>query len=195
VDASFRNVLDHLHLAFMNLADVSWNNKVVLLTDLVYVDLRGPNATTPGPLFSSVSPNQKLFFLTPEGGYRISDTSRATVDVLGGVRYWHLNTELQFQPGLLPALDVQQGRGWVDGIFGLRAKGYLPRNWWISGYGDAGGGGSNFTYQIVGTAGVDFHKHYGLAFGYRYLNVDYDKDHFLFDVAMKGPLVGFAFKF
>jgi len=44
------------------------------------------------------------------------------------------------------------------------------------GYGDSGGGDSNFTYQIIGTAGVDIHKHYGLVLGYRYLNADYDKD-------------------
>ena len=194
VDASFGNVLDHLHFAFMNLFDASWNNKIVLLTDLVYTDLRGERAT-PGPLFSSVTPNQKLFFLTPEGGYRLLDTSRASVDVVGGIRYWHLKTRLQFQPGLLPGIDVQRGKGWVDGIAGLRGKAYLPRNWWVSGYGDLGGGGSSFTYQIIGTAGVDIHKHYALVFGYRYLNVDYDKEQFLFDTTMKGPLLGFTFKF
>jgi len=194
VDASFANVLDHLHFAFMNLVDASWNNKFVVLTDLVYTDLRGHRAT-PGPLFSSVKPNQKLFLLTPDGGYRILDTSQLSVDVVGGIRYWHLKTDLQFQPGLLPGIEVQEGRGWVDGIFGLRGKAYLSRNWWVTGYGDVGGGGSNLTYQFFGTAGVDIHKHYALAFGYRYLKVDYDKDHFLFDTAMKGPLLGFTFKF
>lgn len=39
VDASFSNILDHLRFAFMNLADATWNNKLVLLTDLVYSDL------------------------------------------------------------------------------------------------------------------------------------------------------------
>ena len=29
VDASFSNIIDHLHCAFMNLADATWNNKVV----------------------------------------------------------------------------------------------------------------------------------------------------------------------
>jgi hypothetical protein len=76
----------------------------------------------------------------------------------------------------------------------LRGKVYLPRKWWITGYGDLGGGDSNFTYQIIGTAGVDIHKHYALVFGYRYLNVDYDKDNFLYDTALKGPLFGFTFK-
>src|SRR6476659_1569847 len=60
VDASFSNVLDHLHFAFMSLGDATWNNKLVLLTDLVYSDVRGHHAT-PNPLFSSVIPNQKLF--------------------------------------------------------------------------------------------------------------------------------------
>jgi hypothetical protein len=193
VDASFGNVLDHLHFALMGFADANWNNKFVVLTDAIYTDLRGQNAT-PGPLFSSVTPNQKMFLLTPEGGYRVLNRTAGSVDVVGGIRYWHLNSELQFQPGLLAATDVQDSRGWVDGIFGLRGTAYIGK-WWITGYGDAGGGGSNFTYQILGLAGMDFHTRYALSFGYRYLNVDYNKDHFLFDTALKGPLVGFTFKF
>ena len=194
VDASFGNILNHLHFALMNFVDVNWNNKSVVLTDLVYSDLRGYRAT-PGPLFSSVNPNQKLFLLTPVGGYRVFDSSQVSFDVVGGIRYWHFKSELQFQPGVLPGIDLQATRGWVDGILGLRGKFYLPRNWWVAGYGDLGGGGSNFTYQIVGTAGLDFHTRYALVFGYRYLNVDYDKDRFLFDTAMKGPVIGFVFKF
>jgi hypothetical protein len=194
VDASFGNILDHLHFAFMNLAEATWNKQFVVLTDLVYADLRGYRAT-PGPLFSGVNPNQKLLLLSPEGGYRILDKSEGSVDLIGGIRYWHLKTELQFQPGVLPGIDAEGTRGWVDGILGLRGKAYLPKRWWVSGYGDLGGGGSNFTYQIIGTAGVDIHKHYALVLGYRYLNVDYDKDRFLFDTAMKGPVFGFTFKF
>jgi hypothetical protein len=128
VDASFRNVLDHLHFAFMNLADATWNNKIVLLTDLVYSDLRGYRAT-PGPLFSSVSPNQKLFLVAPEGGYRMLDTSEVSVDIVGGIRYWHLKTDLEFQPGLVPGVDVQGTRGWVDGI----TKARVDQRLWRSG--------------------------------------------------------------
>src|SRR5262245_16086526 len=104
VDASFGNILDHLHFAFMNLAQATWNKQVVVLTDLVYADLRGYHAT-PGPLFSGVSPNQKLLLLSPEGGYRILDNTDGSVDAIGGIRYWHLKTELQFQPGVRPGMD------------------------------------------------------------------------------------------
>jgi hypothetical protein len=65
----------------------------------------------------------------------------------------------------------------------------------VSAYGDVGAGGSDLTYQLVGTVGGDIGDHYAVVFAYRYLNVDYDKDRVLLDTAMKGPLFGFTFKF
>jgi hypothetical protein len=193
VDASFNDILDHLHFAAMGLVEAQ-RNQLVLLNDTFYADVRGQHAT-PGPLFSGVRPEQKLFILTPEAGYRIFSGDGASLDAVGGIRLWHLNSRLEFQPQVLPGIDLQASRNWVDAIVGLRALRDLPHNWWVRAYGDLGGGGSKFTYQIAGTAGVDLHQRYALNFGYRYLSVDYDKDNFLFDTAMKGPLFGFTIKF
>jgi hypothetical protein len=192
VDASFSNILDHLHFAAMGLADAR-RGRMLVVADTLYTDLRGHEAT-PGPLFSSVDPQQRMLLLTPEGGYRIVDTDDTWFDVLGGIRYWHLKSELQFQPGVLPGIDLQASRGWVDGIVGVRARHALTNSWWVSGYGDLGAGASKSTYQVLGSLGVDLHEHYALVFGYRYLKVDYDKNNFLFNPAMKGPLFGFTFK-
>jgi len=192
VDASFSNILDHLHFAAMGLVDAR-RNRVVALTDIFYTDLRGQQAT-PGPLFSSVNPQQKLFILTPEGGYRVFGTANTSVDVVGGIRFWHLSSELQFQPGVLPGIDLQASRSWVDGIAGLRAWHALPNNWWVNGYADLGAGGSTRTYQLAGTVGVDLHRHFAVVGGYRYLSVNYDQD-VLLDTTFKGPLVGFTVKF
>jgi hypothetical protein len=38
-------------------------------------------------------------------------------------------------------------------------------------------------------------EHAAFVFGYRYLDVNYNKDRFLYDTQMQGPVVGFAFKF
>lgn len=193
VDASFGNVLSHLHFAAMGMADARLN-KFVVLADAFYTDVRDQNAT-PGPLFSSVDPQQKLFFLTPEAGYSVLHSSEWSLDVLGGIRWWHLNSELQFRSGLLPGVNLERTRGWVDAIGGLRAKRSFSEKWSANAYGDLGGGGSDFTYQIIGTANLNLAEHFALALGYRYLKVDYDKDNFLMDTALKGPIVGFNFKF
>ena len=140
-------------------------------------------------------PQQRLFVLTPEAGYRILDSDDASLDVVGGIRYWRLKSELEFQSGVLPGIGLQASRGWTDGIVGMRARRTLSRKWWASAYGDLGAGGSDLTYEIVGNAGLDIRERYAVVFGYRYLNVDYDKNGFLFDTAMKGPLFGFTIKF
>jgi hypothetical protein len=64
----------------------------------------------------------------------------------------------------------------------------------LNAYGDFGGG-SGFTCQLLATAGVDFHRRFAISLGYRYLSVDYEKNTFLLDTALKGPIGGFTFKF
>ena len=193
VDASFWNILNHLHFAAMGMADAH-RDQFVVLTDAIYTDVRGQRAT-PGPLFSSVNPQQRLFILTPEAGYRIRNTDDASIDIIGGIRFWHTRSELQFQPGVLPALDVEDSRGWVDVIGGVRARKTLPNDWYLNAYGDLGAGGSDFTFQLLGTVGIDLRQRYAVTLGYRYLSVDYDKNAFLLDAALKGPIAGFTFKF
>lgn len=193
VDASFSNIVKHLHFAAMGLAEAR-RERLVVLADTFYTDLRGQRAT-PGPLFSSVRPEQRLFILTPEAGYRVVDSGDTSIDALGGIRYWHLKSELEFRAGVLPSIDMEASRNWVDAIVGLRARTALPRRTWVSAYGDVGAGGSDLTYQLVGTVGGDIGTRYAVVFSYRLLNVDYDKDRVLLDTAMKGPLFGFTFKF
>jgi len=193
VDASFANILDHLHFAAMGMADAH-RNQLVVFTDAIYTDVRGQRAT-PGPLFSSVDPQQRLFILTPAAGYRITDTADTSIDIIGGIRFWHTRSELQFQPGVLPALHVEDSRGWVDAIGGVRARRTLSNRWYLNGYGDLGAGGSDFTYQLLGSVGIDLHERYAIVLGYRYLSVDYSKNTFLLDTAMKGPVAGFTIRF
>ena len=189
VDASFRNILDHLHIAAMGFGTAE-HGRFVAMTDAFYTDVRGQRAT-PGPLFSSVSPQQSLFMLTPAAGYRVHETPNGSVDVLGGVRLFRTRTQLEFQTGLLPGVNVEGSRTWVDAIAGVSARRSLSDKWWAAAYGDLGGGGSDFTYQIVANAGFDFSDRYALTLGYRHLGVDYDASDFLMDATLNGPVVGF----
>jgi hypothetical protein len=183
-----------LNFGFMGTLEAR-KNRFIILTDLQYSDLATEKGN-PGPLFSSTRASFKTFVLDPEVGYRILDNGKgATLDVLGGVRYWHLNSDLAFRAGILPAVEVSRSRGWVDGVAGLRGKAALSPRWFVAGKADLGGGGSKFTYQLFGGVGVNLGKRLALIGGYRDLNVNYDKDGFLFDMSLHGPIFGFGLKF
>jgi hypothetical protein len=160
----------------------------------MYMKLSDDHAT-PGPLFSNADVTDKLLIFTPEAGYRLAGSESSFVDVLGGIRFWHVNGDLKFEPGILSGIEVSDSRNWVDGIFALRGKKRLSEKWSLSGYGDIGGGGSNLTYQLVGAAGANLGSRYTVLLGYRHLHVAYNKDRFLFDSGMGGPIFGFAIKF
>ena len=115
--------------------------------------------------------------------------------MLGGIRYWHVTGELEFRPGLLPGVEVSRSRGWVDAVGGIRARVALSKSWFITGKADLGGGGSKFTYQLFGGVGYKLGDHFALFGGYRDLNVNYDKNDFLFDMSLHGPIIGVSIRF
>jgi hypothetical protein len=61
------------------------------------------------------------------------------------------------------------------------------------------GVGSDFTWQVFPTFGVNLAKWFSLDFGYRWLAIDYKSGEnqtlFKYDVLTQGPILGFAFKF
>jgi opacity protein-like surface antigen len=170
--------------------------KLVFLTDLEYVSIEDEGAT-PGPLFSNVTAKFKTFIFDPEVGYRIYDdpAKGAYVDVLGGIRIWHVSTELDFGAGILPATQVQGSRNWVDAVVGLRGKAALSEKVFVTGKFDLGGGGSKFTYQLFGGGGYNINQKVALIFGYRVLDVNYNKNNFIYDMNQRGPIMGVGFKF
>jgi hypothetical protein len=128
-------------------------------------------------------------------GYNLARREGAALDVVGGIRYWHLSVELDFSAGTLPAAGASGSRNWVDAVVGLRGKAHLSPRWFVVGKGDFGGGGSNFTYQLFGGVGAQICKSVSLVVGYRDLDVDYDRSGFKFDMAIKGPVLGVGIKF
>lgn len=195
VDESFGDIFDSLKFALMGTFEAR-KGKLVFLTDLEYVSIEDDKAT-PGPLFSNVNAKFKTFIFDPEVGYRIfhDADNGAFVDVLGGIRVTHVSTDLDFGAGILPAINVQGSRTWVDAVGGLRGNAPLSKKIFVTGKFDLGGGGSNFTYQVFGGAGYSINEKVALIFGYRVLDVNYNKDNFIYDMNQRGPIMGLGFKF
>jgi hypothetical protein len=195
VDESFSDVFHSLKFAFMGVFEAR-KGKLVSLTDMEYVSLSDDRAT-PGPLFSGVTTKIKMFIFDPEVGYRVFDDpdKGQFVDVLGGIRVWHLSTDLIFTPGILPGQEVQGSRTWVDAVVGLRGKAALSKKVFVTGKFDLGGGGSKFAWQLFGGAGYNVTPKIALIGGYRVLDVNYDKNNFVYDMNQRGPILGLGFRF
>ena len=195
VDESFSDIFHSLDFALMGLFEAR-KGKLVSLTDVEYVAVSDDKAT-PGPLFSDVNAKFKVFIFDPEVGYRLFENPAKGqfVDVLGGIRVWHVSTDLDFGAGILPATQVQASRNWVDAVVGLRGRTALSEKVFVTGKFDLGGGGSKFTWQLFGGAGYNINPKVALIFGYRVLDVNYNKNNFIYDMNQRGPIMGVGFKF
>ena len=195
VDEKFSDIFDSLKFGFMGVFEAH-KGKLAVQTDVEFVSIEDERAT-PGPLFSSANAKIKMFVFTPEVAYRIYDKpdKGRFVQVLGGIRLWHLSTDLTFNAGILPAVQIQNDKTWVDAIVGLRGKAALSEKVFFLGRFDVGGGSSKFTYQLFGGLGYNINQKVAFVGGYRVLDVNYDRNNFLYDMNQRGPILGVGFKF
>jgi opacity protein-like surface antigen len=194
VDERFSEIFDSLKFAFMGVFEAR-KGKWGMQADFEYVSLEDEKAT-PGPLFSNAKAKIKTVVFTPEVAYRLYDNGKGSfVQALGGIRIWHISSDLSFGAGVLPATEIDTSRNWVDGVVGLRGKAALSEKVFVMGRFDVGGGGSKFTYQLFGGLGYNVTNRVALVFGYRDLDVNYDKDNFRYDTSQRGPIMGLGFRF
>ncbi|MCI0738954.1 MAG: hypothetical protein L0Y72_07910 [Gemmataceae bacterium] len=152
----------------------------------------------------SLSADFEQQWWTVEGGgfYNLVDTGNEkpfTLDVIAGVRYWNVDTEVNVEGGGPLGVDLEIGSTFeiLDPIVGLRMRYYFTRKLSISLRGDVGGFGissgdtSEFSWQALGLLGYDFTKRFTLLGGYRALGIDAEEDSGnTFDVVFQGVLLG-----
>ena len=93
--------------------------------------------------------------------------SRFKADALFGIRYWHLGTTLTLQPTQIKN-GFSGAANWVDGVGGARFQAFLTPKVTLAILGDAGGGGANLDYQVLGLLGYKL-KRVTIQGGWRYL--------------------------
>jgi hypothetical protein len=144
------------------------------------------------PLYSSVNINLTQSIFTPKIGYRLYDGEHFKVDALGGIRYWYLGDNLTFRPS---GPSFGRSANWVDGLGGARFILPLSEKAAVTVAGDAGAGGANLDYQLIGLLTVDLTRRIGLGLGWRYLDVHYrpTNHEFVYDTITSGALAGLYF--
>ena len=191
VDLSFGDILGDFKFGLMGTLEAR-KKKFVVLNDLIWIRLKEERVNTPPALFLETETRVKMFVWDPEIGYRVFESEKGFVDVLGGFRMMSVGLALDAVGGILPDVSEEQRKTWATPVGGIRGVVNVSEKVFLSGKFDIGGGwGADFTTQIYAGGGYKLKPNLALIGGYRYLKTDYDDNEgFLFDTAMNGFIVG-----
>jgi hypothetical protein len=186
VDVSFSEGAGDFEFGFASLLEIR-RHPWVLRTDFFYVSLSDEQATSAG---NTLTVGQDELMLHPEVGYTLLTRPWGGVDGLIGARYWNLGVDLSEPPQAVSA-----DRNWVDVTVGANVHYQPGEKWRLVAKADVGAGGSDLIWQLYGGAGYDLGRCCALVAAWRHLDIDYDKDAFLYDVQLSGPTVGVTLRF
>jgi opacity protein-like surface antigen len=205
VDMSFSDIFDQLDFGLMGAFEAR-KGRVGILADAIYMKLSaGARAkrTGPGPIGATATASADLeieqTMLAAALAYRISSGPTA-IDVIGGARYSDIDAKANIAGsffGLTRSRSRSGDKDWVDPYVGIRVLHPLGARWMLTGYLDYGGFGvgSDSTWQAIAGAEYAFSKTVSVKFGYREIDVDYDKSGFVYDMRNKGAYLGVGIKF
>ena len=197
VDISFSEIFDAIDWSPppIMFSGEARNGPYALFTDFVYLGTEA-GGTLSGPLGATVNVEMTNIIWTFGGSYRVVDNGTATLDVLVGGRLWYMDTDVTLTAAPF-GLQASGSKTWVDPIIGISGAIDLGNGFGLRGEADIGGFGAaaDLDWQVVGAVNYQYNQSVAFELGYRYLDVDYNKDGFVFDVAMQGPIIGASFKF
>jgi len=202
IDLPFSALLDQLQLSFILHFEAN-KKRWGLVTDFSYVSAaKGGALQIPRPDGSIASGDVGLDLLFWEAWphYRLGE-GRNVLDLIGGVRYNRVSTELDFSQigGPTSGFSVD----WLDPIVGARWIGQVHPKVRLTARADFGGfgAGSELTTNLQGGVAILLREKFLLVFQYRWLDVEYEQgtdrlpDFFRYDATLQGVVIGFGFEF
>lgn len=185
----------------MILAGEARKGRFGVVMDVTYTDIEMEDPTPLGIFYSSLTSRTKSWMVSAAGSYRLAKDQWAFLDAIGGVRYWSIDSELTLQGprfAFLSERSISNREDWFDPIIGM--KGLTPIGesmFFVSGAFVIGGFsiGSDFMWDGNLNLGYQWTKGFSTTIGYRYLDVDYDDDGFLYDVVQDGLILGLSWRF
>ena len=172
-----------------------------MVMDVAYTDIEMEDPTPLGFFYSDLTSRTKSWIVSVAGLYRLVEHQNSFLDAIGGVRYWSVDSELTLKGPLFPSLSersLSDREDWFDPLIGL--KGFTPiggSKFFVSGALLIGGFGvgSDFMWDGNINLGYQWTKGFSTTLGYRYLDVDYEDDGFLYGVAQSGLIFGLSWRF
>jgi hypothetical protein len=198
IDPSGSDVLDSLDGAFMGFFTAQ-NGLLGFSADILYAGLGNDNATPLGLLFDDVSVQTDLAMVNVKGLYRVLEGPGGYLNLTGGLRWYDVSIDMDFNSGLLPNERVSLGDSWTDLTVGVSGYAPLSDDWFVVGSADVGGFGignsSELSWQAFGAVGYRFNETWSAELGYRYLSIEQEVDRFDVTLDMYGPVIGITARF
>ena len=214
VDTGPNNYLENLSMVLM-LAGEARKADWSIFTDFIYLkfDKQKSNVNSVDFGGSRVSSSADVSTQSGLKGYEwtigtsrtVMKSPRGTLDVLGGLRYFHIEANSDWQLAAtvsgpnagqtFPSTgSVSRESNLWDGIIGVRGRVRWGDTPWYSPYYLDVGGGSSTTWQSVLGVGYGF-KWGDLVLAYRTLYYDQSGDKLLQNFRFSGPTLGATFRF
>jgi hypothetical protein len=188
VDVGFDEILDHLEFGVMGRVRAlrgPWS----LNLDVIYMGL-GVSGSPPDFIVPfDVDVDQTAIELA--AGFNYNRYFESIV----GVRYIDLSVDLSTFGPL--AAQASGGEDWFDPFIGANIRVPLGEKWSFRGRADIGGFGvgSDEAWQLEALFQWHMSENASLELGYRAIDIDYEKDGFVYDVLTQGPQAGVSFRF
>lgn len=197
VDLSFSDIINSLNMSFMGGVSAQ-RGRWSLFSDIVYLNIEQKTDLKGGRLGliegTRADVTVKSWIITAAGGYALVDEEQTRLDLLGGVRYLWLDSEMDLDLERGGQLEFSDSGDVWDGILGIRGRTWLSPEWYFNYYVDVGTGQSDFTWQAL--AGINYRfKNFDMGAGYRYLDWDFDSDSPFKNLDVSGPYLGVRLQF
>lgn len=182
--------------------------RVSFVFDISYISKKSFDATASTPnLPANVVANWTSDWTVQQTVYDLfiaylfpSKSKKTMVDIYGGGRLWDLNLESTFTNATADtSVMTNRSNSWLDPVIGVNAEFVLDKKgkWAAWTKGDIGGFGVNsqMTWQMnVGVAYM-LSPNFPLAFGFKYLGVNYYKNELNWTVNEYGPTLGIGYRY
>ena len=184
VDLGFDDILENLEFGAMGRVRAARDPWSVTL-DVIYMGL---GASGDQPAFD-VDVDQTAIELAV--GFKYNDHFESIV----GARYIDLSVDLRFQGPL--GLQSSPSVDWYDPFIGANIHAPLGERWSLSARADIGGFGvgSDLTWQIETLFDWHLSERTSFQMGYRWIDIDYEDDGFVYDMLTQGPQAGVTWRF
>lgn len=195
IDTSFTDLLKVLNFGFMGAVDAR-HGPLVLIGDMMYFnagqDVDG--IASLGLVDGKV--DMKMLIASAAAGYRVVDKGPMFIDLFAGGRVASLDLDVKLTG---PSRTIKTGTSpsSISPLVGGRVRVPLGKDWGFALYGDASGlfHTSAIKGQLIGTIQYDISRRWRLAAGYRYLWVHQNKNDVELNLGMRGPIIGFTYRF